>query len=85
MNSGSSSLSLDGAVQSHIQPIKFLGKGAKIPSLAVATSRTIFDLCNTRGRVGDEVDTVVSLCSLKPVALISKHSCERRFSHGSDS
>lgn len=75
MNSGSSSLSLHGAVQSHIQPIKFLGKGAKIPFLAVAASRTIFDLCNTRGRVGEEVDTVVSLCSLKPVALISKYSC----------
>lgn len=75
MNSGSSSLSLDGAVQSHIEPIKFLGKGAKIPFLPVATSRTIFDLCNTSGRVGEEVGTVVSLCSLKPVALISKHSC----------
>lgn len=69
----------------HIQPIKFLGKGGKIPSLTVATSRTIFDLCNTRGRVGEEVDTVVSLCSLKPVALISKYSCERWFSHGTDS
>lgn len=68
-------MSLDGAVQLHIDPIKFLGKGAKIPFFAVATSRTIFGLCNTRGRAGEEVDTVVSLCSSKPVALISKHSC----------
>lgn len=59
-NSGASSLSPNGALQSHTQPKKVLGKGAKIPFLAVATSRTIFDLCNTRGRVGEEVDTVVS-------------------------
>lgn len=41
MTSGTSSLSLDGAGQAHTEPIKFLGKGARIPFLAVITSRTI--------------------------------------------